>query len=273
MSSPRGLVRVSSSRCSGPACWPAPAAEKAAPPPPPPPEVLVTPVVRRDVPVPMELVGQTRGLPGRRDPGACRGLPRRRRLQRGHAGAQGSGALPHRSQAARGLAGNTRRPNSGPRRPATRRRRTTSSACSHWPRSRPSVPRNSTTPSPRPTRPDRRSRPARPRSTGCRSISGYTNVTSPIDGLVGTTLVKAGSLVGRGESTLLTTVSQIDPILFRAGISEAEYLRIARRAEELAQGQQRQGADRPDAGRRHRSTRTRVTWTPSSGPSTRPRAR
>jgi membrane fusion protein (multidrug efflux system) len=62
---------------------------------------------------------------------------------------------------------------------------------------------------------------------------GYTNVVSPIDGLVGTTQVKAGSLVGRGESTLLTTVSQLDPILFRAGISEAEYLRIARRAEEI----------------------------------------
>ena len=62
---------------------------------------------------------------------------------------------------------------------------------------------------------------------------GYTSVVSPVDGLVGTTLVKAGSLVGRGESTLLTTVSQIDPILFRAGISEAEYLGIARRAEAL----------------------------------------
>ena len=37
-------------------------ADKPAPPPPPPPEVLVTPVVRRDVPVPMELVGQTRGF-------------------------------------------------------------------------------------------------------------------------------------------------------------------------------------------------------------------
>jgi membrane fusion protein (multidrug efflux system) len=56
----------------------------------------------------------------------------------------------------------------------------------------------------------------------------YTRVTSPIDGLVGTTLVKAGSLVGRGESTLLTTVSQIDPILFRAGISEADYLRLVK---------------------------------------------
>jgi membrane fusion protein (multidrug efflux system) len=57
---------------------------------------------------------------------------------------------------------------------------------------------------------------------------GYTRITSPLDGLVGTTQVKAGNLVGRGESTLLTTVSQVNPILFRAGISEAEYLRIAK---------------------------------------------
>jgi membrane fusion protein (multidrug efflux system) len=62
---------------------------------------------------------------------------------------------------------------------------------------------------------------------------GYTSVLSPISGLVGTTLVREGALVGRGESTLLTTVSQIDPILFTAGISEAEYLRLARRADEL----------------------------------------
>ena len=66
-----------------------------------------------------------------------------------------------------------------------------------------------------------------------RNDLGYTTITSPIDGLVGTTLVKAGSLVGRGESTLLTTVSRIDPILFRAGISEAGYLDIARRAEAI----------------------------------------
>jgi membrane fusion protein, multidrug efflux system len=57
---------------------------------------------------------------------------------------------------------------------------------------------------------------------------GYTRITAPLDGLVGTTQVKAGNLVGRGESTLLTTVSQTDPILFRAGISEAEYLRLGK---------------------------------------------
>jgi membrane fusion protein, multidrug efflux system len=61
---------------------------------------------------------------------------------------------------------------------------------------------------------------------------GYTNIRAPISGIVGTTEVKAGNLVGRGESTLLTTISQVDPILFRAGLSEAEYLRLAKRTEE-----------------------------------------
>jgi membrane fusion protein, multidrug efflux system len=58
----------------------------------------------------------------------------------------------------------------------------------------------------------------------------YTRVVAPISGLAGTTNVKAGNLVGRGESTLLTTISQIDPILFKVGVSEAEYLRFVKRA-------------------------------------------
>jgi membrane fusion protein (multidrug efflux system) len=58
---------------------------------------------------------------------------------------------------------------------------------------------------------------------------GYTRISSPIAGLAGTTLVKAGNLVGRGESTLLTTISQIDPMIFVVGVTEADYLRIARR--------------------------------------------
>jgi membrane fusion protein (multidrug efflux system) len=57
----------------------------------------------------------------------------------------------------------------------------------------------------------------------------YTRITSPIDGLVGITHVKPGNLVGRGESTLLTTISQIDPILFRVAVTEADYLRYSRR--------------------------------------------
>jgi membrane fusion protein, multidrug efflux system len=60
---------------------------------------------------------------------------------------------------------------------------------------------------------------------------GYTTITSPLDGIVGITEVKAGNLVGSGESTLLTTVSKVDPIIFRGGISEADYLNLARNVE------------------------------------------
>ena len=58
----------------------------------------------------------------------------------------------------------------------------------------------------------------------------YTTITSPLDGIIGTTQKKVGALVGRGENTLLNTISQVNPILFRCAIAEAEYLRIARDA-------------------------------------------
>jgi membrane fusion protein (multidrug efflux system) len=58
---------------------------------------------------------------------------------------------------------------------------------------------------------------------------GYTDVFAPIDGLVGLTKVRPGSLVGRGESTLLTTISQINPIVLRVGVTEADYLRVVKR--------------------------------------------
>jgi membrane fusion protein (multidrug efflux system) len=57
----------------------------------------------------------------------------------------------------------------------------------------------------------------------------YTRITAPISGLIGATLVKTGNLVGRGESTLLATISQIDPALFRVGVTEADYLLVRRR--------------------------------------------
>ena len=56
----------------------------------------------------------------------------------------------------------------------------------------------------------------------------YTTISSPVDGLIGTTQKKVGALVGRGENTLLNTISQVNPILFRCAIAEAEYLRLAR---------------------------------------------
>lgn len=57
----------------------------------------------------------------------------------------------------------------------------------------------------------------------------YTRVLAPEDGLIGKTEVYAGTLVGRGQSTLLTRISRIDPIHARANIAERDYLTITRR--------------------------------------------
>ena len=54
----------------------------------------------------------------------------------------------------------------------------------------------------------------------------YTTIRSPITGLIGKRLVAPGNLVGKGEATLLDTVSSIDPIRVNATVSEAEYLRF-----------------------------------------------
>src|SRR5262249_57923482 len=61
---------------------------------------------------------------------------------------------------------------------------------------------------------------------------GYTKVSAPEDGLVGKTEVYAGTLVGRGDSTLLTHISQIGSIHVRFTIPERDYLYYARRRQE-----------------------------------------
>ncbi len=57
----------------------------------------------------------------------------------------------------------------------------------------------------------------------------YCTITAPMDGLIGQRLVSPGNLVGRGEPTLLATISALDPLRVSFALSEAEYLTIARR--------------------------------------------
>jgi membrane fusion protein, multidrug efflux system len=56
----------------------------------------------------------------------------------------------------------------------------------------------------------------------------YTAITSPITGAIGKVNVNPGNLVGHGESTLLTTVSAVDPIYVNFQMNETDYLRIMR---------------------------------------------
>lgn len=56
---------------------------------------------------------------------------------------------------------------------------------------------------------------------------GFTRIAAPMDGLVGKTEVNPGNLVSR-QTTLLTSISRVDPIHVRTSISEQEYLRFVR---------------------------------------------
>ncbi len=58
---------------------------------------------------------------------------------------------------------------------------------------------------------------------------GYTTIRSPIAGVAGLALVRVGNLVGQDGPTLLTTVSQLDPIRVNFPLSEVDYVRYPER--------------------------------------------
>jgi membrane fusion protein, multidrug efflux system len=57
----------------------------------------------------------------------------------------------------------------------------------------------------------------------------YCTITAPMGGLIGQRMVSVGNLVGRGEPTLLATLSALDPLRVSFGLSEAEYLTLVKR--------------------------------------------
>src|SRR5687767_10108773 len=54
----------------------------------------------------------------------------------------------------------------------------------------------------------------------------YCDIRSPISGIIGFLQVDEGNLVGRGDATLLATVSASDPLLVGFSVSEIEYLKL-----------------------------------------------
>ena len=57
----------------------------------------------------------------------------------------------------------------------------------------------------------------------------YTRITAPVDGSIGITMARVGEYVGRSPNpVVLNVVSQTDPIRVRFAINEREYLRFSR---------------------------------------------
>ena len=55
---------------------------------------------------------------------------------------------------------------------------------------------------------------------------GYCDVLAPMTGLIGAKQVSIGDLVGKGEPTLLATMSTLDPIWFYCNVSEVSYIKV-----------------------------------------------
>ena len=68
---------------------------------------------------------------------------------------------------------------------------------------------------------------------------GYTTIRSPITGIIGKIQVDRGNLVGKGEPTLLTTVSTVDPIFVDFSITDADLLHFSERIRTGARGEGR----------------------------------
>jgi membrane fusion protein, multidrug efflux system len=61
----------------------------------------------------------------------------------------------------------------------------------------------------------------------------YTRIHAPLDGVAGLALVRTGNLVGQDGPTLLTTVSQLDPIRLNFPLGEIDYLKFPERIRKL----------------------------------------
>ena len=203
--------------------------EKAAPVSAPPPEVYVAPVVQQDVPVYLDLVGQTTGFQDVEIRARIEGFLERVTFREGSF--VGKGELLYQID---------RKPLeavlAGARADQARAQATLEKADNDVKRYTPLVAKQAVSVQELDNAVALR-QAARAQVNAAKAAAeeaslnlGYTRVIAPIAGLVGTTEVKPGNLVGRGTPTLLTTISQIDPIIFRVAVTEADYMRLAKRA-------------------------------------------
>jgi RND family efflux transporter MFP subunit len=74
----------------------------------------------------------------------------------------------------------------------------------------------------------------------------YTKITSPLDGIAGQAQAQIGDLVGTASNSVLTTVSQLEPIRCYFPISEQNYYRFADQIKEMMAVPQKQRPDRAE---------------------------
>ena len=66
---------------------------------------------------------------------------------------------------------------------------------------------------------------AEARVSAVRLDLSYCDIRAPVTGLIGAKQVSIGELVGKGQPTLMTTISTLDPIWFYCNVGEVQYRR------------------------------------------------
>ena len=98
---------------------------------------------------------------------------------------------------------------------------------------------------------------ARSRMESAQLDLGYCDVKAPLTGLIGAKQVSIGELVGKGEPTLLATISTLDPIWFYCNVSEVDYIKAEEKSRAIGRDVASLpltlilagGAEHPDQGR------------------------
>ncbi len=86
---------------------------------------------------------------------------------------------------------------------------------------------------------------------------GYCEVRAPVSGLIGAKQVSVGDLVGKGQPTLLATISILEPMWFYCAVSEVDYLKAQSEAQRTGKRLQElpitlvlaNGSEHPDKGK------------------------
>jgi membrane fusion protein (multidrug efflux system) len=194
--------------------------------PPPPPTVLVAPVAKRDVPLYVETVGNLDGYVNADIRARVRGVLQGQRYKDGATVKQGQllfsidraeyqaavdagkAALARaETAAAHNKAQLARRQDLGAARVVSKQELEDAEAAAHDA--------------------DNQVLAARAQLRQAELNLSYTEIRSPVTGVAGLASVRAGNLVGQDGPTLLTTVSQVDPLRVSFPMSELDYVRSA----------------------------------------------
>jgi membrane fusion protein, multidrug efflux system len=205
--------------------------EKEAPPPPPPPEVQVSPVVQRDVPVYIEVIGQTRGSTEIEVRARVEGYLESVNYQEGSVVRRGQllytlDPRPFQAEVAqaRGVQAEAEAQLARARQDVVRYE--------------PLVAKNAISRQEYETAvqvaraAEASVEAAKAGVQRARIDLSFTRIQAPASGIAGKTEVYPGTLVGRGQSDLLTRISQVDRIHVRVSLPEKDFIEYNRRGAE-----------------------------------------